>query len=76
MNKIIALLTVLTLSGTAYGSEYKSDEYTSYGYASGASILSGTGLKGGLRGAHVASNHHQENSYYPGYTATHPQTSK
>ena len=69
MNKIIPLLTVLTLSTPAFATEYKSDEYNTYGYAAGASTINGTGLKAGLRGSHVAANHHKENSYYPGYHA-------
>lgn len=68
MNKIIALLTVFTLSTPAFATEYKSENYDNYGYSAGAATV-GLGLKGGLRGAHVASNHHTENSYYPGYIA-------
>ena len=72
MNKVISLLTILTLTTPAFAvgaAEYKTDTYDKYGYASAASTISGTGLKGGLRGAHVAANHHRENSYYPGYIA-------
>ena len=68
MNKIIPLLTVL-LSTPAFAVEYKIDDYNTYGYAAGASTIFGTGLKGGLRGSHVASNYHKENSYYPGHHA-------
>lgn len=69
MNKIIALLTVSLLTTPVIASEYKSETYENYGYAAGASTLPSSGLKGGLRGAHVASNHHSENFYYPGYVA-------
>ena len=79
MNKVISLLTILTLSTPAIAAsagEYKTDSYEKYGYAAGAAVFGGSGLKGGLRGAHVASNHHQENSYYPGYTAVPSQKDK
>ena len=76
MNKVISILTLLTLTSPVLAQEYKTDEYINYGYAAGASAIPTTHLKGGLRGAHVASNHHQENSYYPGYTVTHPQETK
>lgn len=76
MNKIIALLTVSLLSSPAYAAEYKSETYENYGYAAAASTIPSSGLKGGLRGAHVASNHHRENSYYPGYTSSTPHTDK
>lgn len=72
MNKVISILTVLTLSTPALAAEYKADEYNSYGYAAGASTIDGTELKGGLRGSHVASNHHKENFYYPGHTVIAP----
>jgi hypothetical protein len=68
MNKIIPLLAVLTLTTPALSAEYKTDNYNDYGYAAVASVINGTELKGGLRGAHVASNHHKENFYYPGHT--------
>lgn len=71
MNKVISLLvffSLITPSLAAGAAEYKVDDYTSYGYAAGASTIPSTNLKGGLRGSHVASNHHTENSYYPGYT--------
>lgn len=70
MNKVISLLTVLILTTPAIAAgaaEYKTDTFEKYGYAAGASVFSGSGLKGGLRGSHVAANHHRENSYYPGY---------
>ena len=73
MNKVISLLTILTLTTPAFATEYKPDTFEKYGYAAGASTISGTELKGGLRGSHVASNHHQENSYYPGFTAVQPK---
>lgn len=69
MNKVISILTILMLSTPAFASEYKSDEYISYGYAAGASTMYGLGLKSGLLGSHVASNHHKENFYYPGNIA-------
>lgn len=72
MNKVISLLTILTLSTPAFAAgaaEYKPDTFEKYGYASGASVISGSELRGGLRGARVASNQHRENSYYPGYIA-------
>lgn len=76
MNKIISILTVLTLSTPALAVEYKSDSYTNYGYAAGASVIADSGLKAGLRGSHVAANHHKENSYYPGYIAVSPKNEK
>lgn len=76
MNKVISLLTILTLTSPAFAAEYKNDTYEKYGYAAGASTLVDTGLKAGLRGSHVAANHHRENSYYPGYTATYPKNEK
>ena len=79
MNKIISLLAVLSLSTPAMAAtaaEYKTDNYDRYGYAAGASVFSGSGLKGGLRGSHVAANHHRENAYYPGYHAVHVENSK
>ena len=76
MNKVISLLTILTLSTPALAVEYKNDDYSNYGYAAGASTINGTDLKGGLRGAHVAANHHTENSYYPGYIAIQPKNEK
>lgn len=72
MNKVISLLTILSLSTPAIAAgaaEYKTDSYDKYGYAAGAAVFGGSELKGGLRGAHVAANHHRENSYYPGYIA-------
>lgn len=69
MNKIIALLTVSLLTTPALATEYKSETYENYGYGAAASTIQNTELKGGLRGAHVAANHHRENSYYPGYIA-------
>ena len=75
MNKVISTLLLLTLTTPVVAEEYKTDDYTNYGYAAGASVIPSTHLKGGLRGAHVAANHHSENSYYPGYTAV-PQTKK
>lgn len=69
MNKIIALLTVSLLTTPALATEYKSETYENYGYGAAASTIKNTELKGGLRGAHVAANHHRENSYYPGYIA-------
>lgn len=73
MNKVISILTVLTLSTPVFAAEYKSDTYNTYGYAAGAAVIDGSGLKAGLRGSHVASNHHKENSYYPGYIAVPPK---
>jgi len=70
MNKFIALLTVSLLNTPALATEYKSETYENYGYGAAASTIQNTELKGGLRGAHVAANHHRENSYYPGYIAT------
>jgi len=72
MNKVISLLTLfyfVTPAMAADAGEYNKDTYQNYGYASAASTIGGTDLKGGLRGAHVAANHHTENSYYPGYVA-------
>lgn len=78
MNKVISVLSVLSIVSPALasGTEYKVDTYENYGYAAGASAISGTGLKGGLRGSHVASAHHKENSYYPGYIAVPSTNSK
>jgi hypothetical protein len=79
MNKVISLVSFFALvspSFAAGAAEYKADDYTSYGYAAGASAIFGTNLKGGLRGSHVAANHHKENSYYPGYTAIPSQKDK
>ena len=72
MNKVISLLTVLTLTSPVVAKEYKANDFQSYGYAAAASTISGTELKGGLRGSHVASTHYRENSYYPGFIATQP----
>ena len=69
MNKIIPLLTVLLLTSAANAVEYKSENYDRYGYGSAASVIQGTDLNSGLRGSHVAANHHKENAYYPGYLA-------
>ena len=61
------MIAILMLSaGLAMADEYSKDSYNDYGFGSAASVLN-LGLKGGLRGAHVASNHHQQNSYYPGF---------
>ena len=76
MNKVISLLTILTLSTPAFATDYNTETYEKYGYAAGASTITGTELKGGLRGSHVAANHHQENSYYPGYIAVQPKSDK
>jgi len=79
MNKIISLLTLFyfaTPAMAADAGEYNPETFENYGYASAASVFGGSELKGGLRGAQVASNQHKENSYYPGYTVTHPQTTK
>jgi hypothetical protein len=73
MNKVISLLTILTLTTPAFATEYKTDTFEKYGYAAGASTIPSTELKGGLRGSHVAANHHKENSYYPGFIATQPK---
>ena len=73
MNKVISLLTILTLTSPVVAKEYNNNDYQSYGYAAAASTISGTELKGGLRGSHVAATHHRENSYYPGYIATQPK---
>ena len=73
MNKVISLLTILTLATPAFAVEYKNDSYEKYGYAAGASAIPSTELKGGLRGSHVAANHHKENSYYPGFIAIQPK---
>jgi hypothetical protein len=82
MDKFISMVGVLTFAkfafiamifshvSSAYAAEYKAETYQTYGYASAASTIHDTELKGGLRGAHVAANHHRENSYYPGYFAT------
>lgn len=72
MNKVISLLTLFYFAAPALAAdagEYNKDTYNNYGYASAASTIKDTDLKGGLRGAHVASNYHRENSYYPGYIA-------
>ena len=72
MNKVISLIALFYFANQAIAAdagEYNTETYQTYGYASAASTIGGTELKGGLRGAHVASNHHQENSYYPGYLA-------
>jgi hypothetical protein len=69
MNKVISILTILTLTTPAFAVEYKPDTFEKYGYAAGASVIFGTELKGGIRGSHVASNHHKENFYYPGNIA-------
>jgi len=76
MNKFIALLTVSLLTTPALATEYKSETYENYGYSAAASTIQDTQLKGGLRGAHVAANHHRENSYYPGYIAVQPKDEK
>ena len=76
MNKVISLLTILTLTSPAFATDYKTDSYEKYGYAAGASAIPSTELKGGLRGSHVAANHHRENSYYPGFIAIQPKTDK
>ena len=76
MNKVISLLTILTLTSPAFATDYKTDSYEKYGYAAGASVIPSTELKGGLRGSHVAATHHSENAYYPGYTATQPKNDK
>jgi hypothetical protein len=73
MNKVISLLTILTLTSPAFATEYKTETFEKYGYAAGASTIPSTELKGGLRGSHVASNHHKENSYYPGFIAVQPK---
>lgn len=75
MNKVIPLLTVLLLTSTTNAVEYKNDSYERYGYGTAASVIQGTDLKGGLRGSHVAANHHTENAYYPGYHAV-PESGK
>lgn len=75
MNKIIPLLAVLVLTSSANAVEYKNDNFDRYGYGSAASVIPGTGLKSGLRGSHVAANHHTENAYYPGYHAV-PEADK
>ena len=70
MNKIISLLTLFyfaTPAMAADAGEYNPETFENYGYASAASVFGGSELKGGLRGAHVASNHHTSNFYYPGY---------
>lgn len=74
MNKVISLLAILTLStpALALATDYKTETYENYGYAAGASTIPSTELKGGLRGSHVAANHHRENSYYPGFIAIQP----
>lgn len=76
MNKVISLLTILTLTTPVVAQEYTTSNYVDYGYAAGAATIQGTNLKSGLRGSHVAANHHKENSYYPGYTVINPQTNK
>ena len=79
MNKVISLIALFYFANQAIAAdagEYNTETYRTYGYASAASTIKGTELKGGLRGAHVAANHHTENSYYPGYTVTHPQETK
>lgn len=73
MNKVISLLIALTITSPALAKEYNTNDYNSYGYAAGASVIDDTNLKAGLRGSHVASNHHKENSYYPGYHAVLPK---
>ena len=76
MNKVISLLTILTLTSPAFATDYKTDSYEKYGYAAGASAIPSTELKGGLRGSHVAATHHRENAYYPGYVASQPNNDK
>ena len=76
MNKVISLLTILTLTSPAFATDYKTDSYEKYGYAAGASAIPSTELKGGLRGSHVAATHHRENAYYPGYMASQPKNDK
>lgn len=76
MNKFIALLTVSLLTTPALATEYKSETYENYGYSAAASTMGLLGLRSGLRGAHVAANHHRENSYYPGYIAVPPRDEK
>jgi hypothetical protein len=70
MNKVISLIALFYFANQAVAAdagEYSKDTYQNYGYAAGASVFGGSELKGGLRGAHVASNHHTSNFYYPGY---------
>jgi hypothetical protein len=70
--RLVTVLTILGLSiGPSLAGEYSKDTYETYGFGTAASVF-GLGMKAGLRGAHVASGHHQENSYYPGYTVSHP----
>ena len=71
MNKVISLIALFYFANQAIAAdagEYKPETYENYGYASAASVFGGSELKGGLRGAHVAANHHTSNFYYPGYT--------
>lgn len=71
MNKVIPALLLLSLTSSANAVEYNTDSFERYGYSSAASVIPDTDLKGGLRGSHVASNHHTENAYYPGYHVVH-----
>lgn len=71
MNKVIPLITLLALTSSANAVEYNNNNYERYGYGSAASVIPDTDLNGGLRGSHVASNHHTENAYYPGYHVVH-----
>lgn len=71
--RLVTVISVLALSiGPTLAGEYNKDTYATYGFGSAASVL-GLGLNAGLRGSHVASAHHRENSYYPGYTVSHPE---
>jgi hypothetical protein len=72
--RFLTALTVLGLTTMpTLACEYTHSNYETYGYGSAASTM-GLGLNAGLRGAHVASNDHKENGYYPGYAATNPNS--
>ena len=67
---ILTMLVIANVATAATAEGYKAETYDSYGWGSAASTLGITGLKAGLRGAHVQPVDHRENAYYPGFTAT------
>jgi hypothetical protein len=68
-----ALLTLAILglfTGPVLACDYRTDSYKGYGYGAAASVLKETGLKAGLRGAHVDTP--KEDVYHLGFTVGDP----
>jgi hypothetical protein len=70
--RALATLAILGLfTGPVLACDYRTDSYRGYGYGAAASVLKETGLKAGLRGAHVDTP--KEDVYHQGFIVGDPK---